>query len=62
VIGDSQANITRSASNQSLKSQTGIVPPATTPGAPAKPTGVPSKQTGLRAPTANTPTKPSGIK
>lgn len=60
IVSDTQTNLTRSASNQSIKSQatpTGNAPSPTNTGIPTKP-----KQTGLRAPTANTAVRPPGIK
>jgi hypothetical protein len=65
VVGDAQTNLPRSASNQSIKSQpasTGMIPAPATAGVPTKTTAVTPKQTGLRAPTANTSIRPSGIK
>jgi hypothetical protein len=61
IVNDSQAILSRSASNQSLKSQgssTGSIPPPSTTGI-SKTTGVPGKQSGLRAPA---PAKPAGRK
>ncbi len=58
-MNDPQTDLSRSASNHSVKSQgssTGSIPPPST----TKPSGLPTKQTGLRAPTTNTSTRPAG--
>ncbi|CAF2465599.1 unnamed protein product [Rotaria sp. Silwood2] len=63
VINDLQPNLTRSASNHSIKSQgssTGSIPPPATSAIP-KTNAVPNKHSGLRAPTPGTITKPSGL-
>lgn len=60
IVSDTQTNLSRSASNQSIKSQstpTGTAPSPTNTGIPTKP-----KQTGLRAPAANTAIRPPGIR
>ncbi|CAF1334369.1 unnamed protein product [Adineta steineri] len=61
VISDAQTNLSRSASNQSVKSQnstTGSIPIPVTTGNSTKPPGTSSKATGLRAPASNTPVRP----
>ncbi|CAF1105534.1 unnamed protein product [Rotaria sp. Silwood1] len=61
VINDLQPNLSRSASNHSIKSQgssTGSIPPPSTSAIP-KTSAVPPKQSGLRAPIPGTTTKPS---
>jgi hypothetical protein len=63
LLNDLQPNLTRSASNHSIKSQgssTGSIPAPSTSGVP-KTAGLPTKQTGLRVPTPSSATKPSGI-
>lgn len=61
VVNDLQADLTRSASSQSLKSQgssTGSIPAPSATGV-IKTSGLPSKQSGLKAPTsAKTPGRP----
>jgi hypothetical protein len=64
VINDLQPDLSRSASNHSIKSQnssTGSVPPPVNSAIP-KSSGLPAKQSGLRAPTPSSATKPPGIK
>lgn len=64
IISESQTNLSRSGSNQSVKSQgstTGSIPAPSTSGNAVKPSGIPSKQTGLRAPGSHPPVRPSGI-
>jgi len=63
VINDLQPNLSRSASNQSIKSQgssTGSIPPPASSAIP-KSSGLPTKQSGLRAPTPSSAIKPPGI-
>ncbi|CAF4117536.1 unnamed protein product [Rotaria sp. Silwood2] len=64
IISDSQTNLSRSASSQSVKSQANSavsIPTLSTPGIPTKSSGLPSKQSGLRAPTSHTSIRPAGL-
>ncbi|CAF2091547.1 unnamed protein product [Rotaria magnacalcarata] len=60
IVSDSQTNLSRSASNHSVKSQGSISAPPTS-GTPVKSSGLPGKQIGLRAPGSQTSIRPSGL-
>ncbi|CAF1507252.1 unnamed protein product, partial [Adineta ricciae] len=63
VLNDLQSDLTRSASNHSIKSQgssTGSIPQPSNSAVP-KATGIPAKQIGLRAPTPSTASKLPGL-
>ena len=62
VLNDLQSDLTRSASNHSIKfqdSSTGSIPQPSNSAVP-KATGIPAKQIGLRAPTPSTASKLPG--
>ena len=64
VLNDLQPDLTRSASNHSIKSQgssTGSIPPPSNSTGP-RTSGIPAKQSGLRAPTPSTASKLPGNK
>ncbi|CAF3574555.1 unnamed protein product [Rotaria socialis] len=64
IVSDSQTNLSRSASNHSVKSQgssSGSIPAPATSGTPVKSSGLPAKQIGLRAPGSQTSIRSSGL-